>query len=72
MENVTTTLSPLEPANLPPTERAGYYHSLRVNLQVCQWKYLDLHCLKADDWGWCFQGETLFPTITDLGPAPTF
>ena len=70
MESITTTLSPLEPANLPPTEGAGYYHSLRVHLQVCQWKHLDLHCVKADEWGWCFQGETLLPTKTDLGPAP--
>ena len=29
MESVTTTLSPLEPSLLPPTQRAAYYHSLR-------------------------------------------
>ena len=34
MESVTTTLSPLEPSLLPPTQRAAYYHSLRVHLQV--------------------------------------
>ena len=26
--------------SLPPTERATYYHSLRVHLQVTQWKTL--------------------------------
>ena len=37
----------LEPETLPPTERALYFHSLRVHLQVCQWRYLNLHCLKS-------------------------
>ena len=25
----------LEPAKIPPTERAAYYHGLHVHLQVC-------------------------------------
>ena len=70
MESVTTTLSPLEPSLLPPTQRAAYYHSLRVHLQVCQWKHFDLHCLKPDEWGWYFQTDILLPSKTDLGPAP--
>ena len=70
MESVTTTLSPLEPAVFPPTERAAYYHSLRVHLQVCQWKHFDLYCLKPDEWGWYFQTDILLPTKTDLGHTP--
>ena len=37
----------LQPENLAPTERAAYYHSLRVHLQVCQWKSLQLDVLDA-------------------------
>ena len=69
MGAVTTCLA-LEPEILPPTERAMYYHSLRVHLQICQWKHLDLQCLKADEWGWHFDDRTLKPIKTNLEAAP--
>ncbi len=34
MEMVTSSKSPLDPQKLPPTERAAYFHSLRVHLQI--------------------------------------
>ena len=40
-----------EPENLLATERATYYHALRVHSQVAQWKHLDLTCLNPLDWG---------------------
>ena len=46
----------LEPETLPPTEQAMYFHSLQVHLQVCQWKYLNLHSLKPEERGWTFVG----------------
>ena len=58
------TLVHLEPALLPPTERAAYYPS---HLQVCQWKHFDLHCLKPDEWG--SDQLTLLPTKKAVGPA---
>ena len=55
---------------LPPTERAAYHHSLRVHLQVCQWKYLNNHIVDPTEWGWCLQGGSLTPIKTDLEAAP--
>ena len=39
------TSSLVEPSDLSATERAAYYHALRVHLQVAQWMNLDLECL---------------------------
>ena len=39
-----------KPQSLPPTERATYYHSFRVHLQVIQWK--TLMATDADPLGW--------------------
>ena len=69
MENVTTSLT-LRPQNLPPSDTAIFFHSLRVQLQVCQWSTLDLGCLNLLDWGWCQVKYTLEPVKTDLQPAP--
>ena len=68
MESVATC-AVLEPETLSPTERAMYLHSLRVHLQICQWKYLDLHCLKPEEWEWTFVGEVLKPIKTDMQSA---
>ena len=55
----------LQPENLPPTERAAFYHSLRVHLQICQWKTLNLEVLDATKWGWIRDDKTLVPIKTD-------
>ena len=55
---------------LPSTERAMYFHPLRVQLQVCQWKYLNLHCLKPEEWGSPFVGKVLKSIKTGMQPAP--
>ena len=68
MELVTTSLS-LQPENLPPTERAIYYHALRVHLQVAQWKSLDINCLNPVEWGWQATDNGLEPIKTDLEAA---
>ena len=69
MEAVTS-FSFLQPENLPPTERAIYYHGLRVHLQVAQWMNLDLHCLNPTEWGWHLEDGYLQPIKTDVAPAP--
>ena len=55
---MVTTLSSLQPEKLPPTVQAIRYHSMRVQLQVCQWKYLDLTILDARNWGWKGQHQS--------------
>ena len=60
----------LQPENLPPTERAAFYHSLLVHLQICQWKTLHLEVLDATKWGWIRDGKTLVPIKTDQPCAP--
>ena len=67
-----TTSTVVDPSELPPTERAAHFHSLRVHLQVCQWVTLDLECLNPAEWGWKFENEKLVPIKTDLDPAPQF
>ena len=67
----TSTTRPL-PERLPPTERAAYYHCLRVYFQVTQWRKLQTTDLGivATDWGWTFENDQFKPTTTDLKPAP--
>ena len=60
----------LQPEKLPPTERAAYYHSLRVHVQVCQWKSLQLDVLDATKWGWTLHNGLLVPIKTDILCAP--
>ena len=68
MQKIST--SPVLPEKLPPTERAGFYHSLRVHLQVMQWATLNTSVMEATDWGWKLEGKMLMPIPTDLEPAP--
>ena len=43
----------LEPEKLPPKERAAHYHSLRVHLQVIEWKmFAEASNLDPKQWGW--------------------
>ena len=37
-EKLATNSSQMQPQNLPPTSAAAQHHSLRVYLQVKQWK----------------------------------
>ena len=64
--------SKFHPEDLPPTERAIFFHALRVHLQVCVWKQLDLHCLDPLDWGWQIVNDELVPVKTDIEAAPDY
>ena len=55
MRFAATTTTAIKPQNLPPTDRAAYFHSLRVNLQVIEWKSLMNVILPAEEWGWRLQ-----------------
>ena len=68
-EKVATNTSHVQPQTLPPTSAAAKYHSLRVYLQIQQWKG------SGDDfspveWGWKESEGGLTPVHTDLPPAP--
>ena len=62
----------LKPESLPPTDRAVYFHALRVHLQVCQWATLNLSCLNPTQWGWKAENSVLVPVKTDIAAAPEF
>ena len=70
--NVMTPSSVIQPENLPPTERAKHYHTLRVHLQVAQWKDLSLTCLDPKEWGWKEKNVVMEPVKTDIEPAPVW
>lgn len=61
----------VEPKRLPPTERAAYYHSLRVHLQVVSWNNLNNDSLEYCEWGWKDDNECLCPVMTDRDAAPS-
>ena len=72
MEMVASSRTSLDPQKLPPTERAAFFHSLRVHLQVILWKKLvnDHDDLNPEQWGWKLDGTMFAPITTDLAAAP--
>jgi hypothetical protein len=42
---------------LPPTERAAYFHILRVHLQVVQWLHLMKVLCDPEKWGWKLEND---------------
>ena len=69
MEMAATSNTALKPQDLPPSERAAYYHSLRVHLQVIQWKSLMETSLLPTEWGWRLVKDCYEPIMTNLEPA---
>lgn len=70
MKMLSTSKTTLKPQTLPPTERAIYFHSLRVHYQVIEWKSLQNTSLNPTEWGWRLDQDTYEPIMTDLEPAP--
>ena len=69
LDLVSTKLNQVEPSSLPPTSSSAKYHSMRVYLQVQQWK--DPKCsLKPEHWGWRKSKGVYIPIASDLEPAP--
>ena len=63
----------IDPAIFPPTERATYFHSLRVHFEVIKALKLNIDCgLDPCCWGWQRHTDVLKPIMTDLPPAPDF
>jgi len=70
MRLCTTSKGSICPEQLPPTERAMYFHSLRVHLQLIQWQCLSTDVLAANDWGWELSDGKFHPVKTDQPAAP--
>ena len=68
-DKVATSLTQVQPQNLPPTCGAAKYHSERVFLQICQWKDPDCE-MQPELWGWHITETGYHPIATDLPPAP--
>ena len=50
---MAVTSSQVNPAILPPTERAAHFHSLRVHLEMLKGTSLELECeVDPCKWGW--------------------
>ena len=60
----------LNSQKLPPTERAAYYHSLQVHLQVMMWMKLSIDVLDPRQRGWKLSGSIFTLIKTDLEAAP--
>ena len=56
---------------LPPTLRAVYYHSLRVDLQVVTCESMGYINLDSLEWVWKLNENSLAPIMTDLDLAPS-
>ena len=59
----------ISPEKLPPTDRATYYHGLRVHFQIVEW-LLKGYEMNAVEWGWRIKENTMTPLTTDLDIAP--
>ena len=57
--------SNIDPAILPPSERAAWFHSLIVYLQVCEQKALYSSSLNPLYWGWKLEHRRLTPVRSD-------
>ena len=67
-DKVATNKVRIRPQTLPPIAAAARYHSMRVYLQVQQWRGV---CnMKETYWGWMTKDENLVPVMTFLPPAP--
>ena len=61
----------VDPATLPPSERAAHFHSLRVYLEMRRSETLNIDCgLHPCDWGWRRISNVLHPIMTDIPAAP--
>ena len=70
-EKLASKKAQVQPQSLPPTSAALRYHSMRVYLQIRQWK--DDGCTdtkEAQRWGWKEGQGQLIPVMSDRPVAP--
>ena len=57
------------PEKLPPTERAAFFHGLRVYYQIRQWLIVQ-EDINMFEWGWVKDENKAVPIQTDRDVAP--
>ena len=62
--------SKIDPALLPPSPRAAFYHGLRVYHQIRVWKTLCDTDIEPLSWGWRICDGKFTPIITDVAAGP--
>ena len=70
VEKVAKTSMYIDPKQLPPTSDAAKFHSLRVFLQIHEWK--GENALDPLEWGWEHVDTLFYPITTDREPAPDY
>ena len=70
VEKVANTAMYIDPKHLPPTSDAVKLHSLRVFLQIHEWK--GDNALDPLEWGWEHVDNKLYPITTDRALAPDY
>ena len=59
----------IRPEKLPPSNRAAYFHGLRVFYQIQKWS-LSNENIDFLHWGWITKEDRVVPITTDLDIAP--
>jgi len=70
VEKVANTAMYIDPKHLPPTSDAVKLHSLRVFLQIHEWK--GDNALDPLEWGWEHVDNKFYPITTGREPAPDY
>lgn len=61
---MAATAQKIDPSKLPPTEDTAIQHSLRVYLQVWQWKSFQERNIDPVEWGWQVKQGRMTPVMT--------
>ena len=62
--------SKIDPALLPPSPRAAFFHGLRVHHQIVVWKDLSEVYKEPLRWGWKIENSNYTPIMTDIEAGP--
>ena len=60
----------IDPALLPPSPQAAYFHGLRVYHQLEVWRSLSNSDLEPLNWGWQMKNKVFAPIMTDEAAGP--
>ncbi len=72
VEKVAKTSVVIDPKQLPPTTDAAKSHSLRVFLQIQEWKAVNVPVLDPLEWGWELADNKFYPITTDYESCPLY
>ena len=67
---VSSDRASIDPALLPPSLRATYYHGLQVYHQMNVWGKISDNDIDPLSWGWKISNGTFSPIMTDIKAGP--